>query len=316
MRLDDPALDTETFGAWLARHGQSPGAIAGLWDLITVATINLPAAEASLMMAAKVFQTGLLTDRSAADIGLSRIPLGRLHGERAAAALARAGVTVHTATRVTAIEATEARFVVHADGGAWDADAVVAALPHFEVNSLLPGGALPRGDQLERLGTSAIVDVHLLFDRHVTDLPLLAGIDTAAQWVFDRTASSGLDPDGPQQYLAVSLSAADHLLGRHPDDLAAWVRAELARLLPAVASAEVLDTLVTKERTATFRAVPGTAELRPGPRTTIPGLAVAGAWTDTGWPATMEGAVRSGRAAAHYALVAAGWPRANALEVA
>jgi squalene-associated FAD-dependent desaturase len=315
LDLGDPALDTETFGAWLARHGQRAAAIEALWDLITVATVNLPAAEASLAMGAKVFQTGLLTEAGAADIGWSRIPLGALHGERATVSLERAGVAVRLGTRVTGVAPLEKGWSIRTDGGALDggaleADAVVVALPHTALREILPPGAVSGAERLSGLGTSAIVDAHVLYDRPVTDLPLAAGLGTRVQWVFDRTASSGLDTGrngrtgravGPQ-YLAASLSAADDLLGRHPDEIAAEVVAELRSMFPVAASARVLDTLVTKERHATFRAVPGTAALRPPAATGLPGLALAGAWTDTGWPATMEGAVRSGRAAARAVL--------------
>jgi squalene-associated FAD-dependent desaturase len=319
--LQDPALDHESFGAWLARHGQSAGAVAGLWDLITVPTVNLPAAEASFAMAAKVFQTGLLTDRAGADIGWSRVPLGRLHGERAGAALARAGVEVRLGTRVESIEpggltGTPNGFAVRTPDGTLQADAVICAVPHDAAGAILPSGSVVRQDRLAELGMSAIVDVHLVFDRPVTHFPLLAGVHSPVQWVFDRTESSGLngqaDPAGRSgrtgraapQYLAVSVSAADDLLGRRPDDLVTCIIAELGRLLPETGGARVVDALVTKERKATFRARPGTAALRPGPRSAWPGLAVAGAWTDTGWPATMEGAVRSGRAAAAACLSA------------
>ena len=304
LRLDDPALDERTFGDWLRSRGQSPAAIAAIWDLITVPTVNLPAAEASLAIAAKVFQTGLLTDNDAADMGWSKVPLGRAHGERAAAALATAGVEVRTGTRVQGIEldplpGRDPSYRVRSDAGGLEADAVVVAVPHTEVGAVLPEGAIADQDRLSELGTSAIVDVHLVFDRRVTRWPLMAGCQSPVQWVFDRTASSGLEtrPGGPQ-YLAVSLSAADDLVGRRPEDLIAGIRTELTRLLPAAAGAQVLDSLVTKERHATFRAAPGTARRRPIQKTRWPGLAVAGAWTDTGWPATMEGAVRSGRAAA------------------
>jgi squalene-associated FAD-dependent desaturase len=320
LDLRDPALDKETFGFWLARHGQSPAAVAALWDLITVPTVNLPAAEASLAMAAKVFQTGLLSDTRAADIGWSRVPLGQLHGERAGTALARAGVDVRLGASVEAVRPVQsdrltggvARFEVTAPEGAIEADAVVVAVPHEAAGRLLPVGSVPYQDRLGELGTSGIVDIHLVFDRPVTRWPLLAGLDSPVQWVFDRTASSGLmsrpahqsDRRSPQ-YVAVSVSAADDLLGRHPEQLVPWITAELGRLLPEVTGAVVLDSLVTKERQATFRAQPGTAALRPGPRTARPGLAVAGAWTDTGWPATMEGAVRSGRTAAEVAIAGA-----------
>ena len=333
--LSDPALDTETFAAWLGRHGQGPAAVAALWDLITVATVNLPAREASLAVAAMVWKTGLLTDPAAADIGWARVPLGRLHGARAADALARAGVLVALGRRAGRVELLEpslagrGRFSVptrpdgaggaggaahavdsaHAvDAGgtidAIEADAVVVAVPHGAAGDVLPAGAIRAQESLGQLGTSAIVNVHVVYDRCVMDRPLLAGVGSALQWVFDRTVSSGLAPPagtGPQ-YLAVSLSAADHLLRRHPDAIAGEVLAELPRLLPAAAGATVLDTLVTKEPAATFRAVPGTAQLRPTAETAFGGLAVAGAWTATGWPATMEGAVRSGHAASAAAL--------------
>jgi squalene-associated FAD-dependent desaturase len=332
--LEDPSLDEQSFGDWLASRGQSPAAIAALWDLITIPTVNLPAAEASLAMGAKVFKTGLLSDARAADIGWSRVPLDRLHGQRGGEALRRAGVDIRTEIRIEGIAVAPsgeeaARFQLGTEAGPISADAVIVALPHREAASVLPPDAVRHQGRLDELGTSAVVDVHLLFDRRVTDWPLMAGHDSAVQWVFDRTEASGLTPPGttpesgtievgaaqagPPQYLAVSLSAADDLLGRRPEDLISWISAELGRLLPGVRPARVLDSLVTKERYATFRAQPGSGDLRPSAQTAYAGLAVAGAWTATGWPATMEGAVRSGRAAARsvlsdLALAASGRP--------
>ena len=308
MDLDDPSLDQRTFGDWLAEQGQSAAAVDGIWDLITVPTVNLRASEASLAMAAKVFKTGLLSDPGGADIGWSRVPLGRLHGERGAAALERAGVAVSTGTRVAGVTPIGSGdgfcgFSVRTDEGSVDGDAVILAVSHEAAVRLLPPGSVNHQHRLAELGSSAIVDVHLMFDRQVSPWPLMAGHASPVQWVFDRTRSSGLESAlSGAQYLAVSLSAADHLLGRHPDDLTGWVADELARLLPDAGRARIVDSLVTKERRATFRAIPGTAVLRPDPATAWPGLAVAGAWTNTGWPATMEGAVRSGRAAARACL--------------
>lgn len=305
VRLDDPALDGETFASWLGRHGQSPAAVRALWDLITVPTVNLAAAEASAAMGAKVFQTGLLTKRAAADIGWSRVPLGRLHGERASAALGRLGAEVSVGERVLSV-AEEGkgtgprRLHVRTEGRRLVAGSVVLAVPHHAVNEIVAPGAFPTQPRLAELGACAIVDVHVVYDRPVTDLPFAAGLGSPIQWVFDRTASSGLTGGG--QYLAVSLSAADTQMGRRPKELVAEITAALEALFPAARGAEVVDSLVTKEPAATFRARPGTASLRPGPCTDVPGLALAGAWTDTGWPATMEGAVRSGTAAAAVAL--------------
>ena len=307
LRLDDRDLDLCTFGTWLRAHGQSDAAIAALWDLITVPTVNLPAAQASLAMAAKVFQTGLLSDPAAADIGWSRVPLGRLHGERSAAALSAAGVEVRLGERVRQIRVSGEGATFNVSGEGWElpADGVVVAVPHDEAGSVLPAGAVPGQDRLGELGTSAVVDVHLILDRKVTAWPVMAAVGSPVQWVFDRTTSSGL---AEGQLLAVSLSAADGLLARRPDEIVSEIRGELARLLPSFSSARVVDSVVTKERNATFRAAPGTAALRPRPLTGLPGLTVAGAWTDTGWPATMEGAVRSGVAAARACMAGARVP--------
>lgn len=300
LDLDDPALDEQTFGRWLQRHGQSPGAVSAVWDLITIPTVNLPASEASLAMAAKVFKTGVLGSRSSADIGWSRVPLGRLHGERAEAALARSGVRVHTAARISAVvEEQSSGWRLDGPDGPAEADAVIVALPHEEAAQVIPRGAAPAAERWGELGSSAVVDVHLIFDRAVTSWDVMAGHASMIQWVFDRTAASGLDRLRPgQQYVAVSLSAADELLATRPETLVSSTVEALGRLLPKVPAARLVDSVVTKERRATFRAVPGTAALRPGPATRRPGLALAGAWTATGWPATMEGAVRSGVAAA------------------
>jgi squalene-associated FAD-dependent desaturase len=325
VALDDPKLDQVTFAQWLAARGQSPRATRALWDIITLATVNLPAAEASAAMGAKVFQTGLLTDPAAADIGWSRIPLGRLHGERAATALAATGAKVITDCRVGAVRAKDDGFRVSVEGGEdLPADAVIVAVPHTVLPAILAPGISPGVDP-SAMGTSPIVNVHVVYDRPVTDWPFAASVRGPLQWVFDRTVSSGLEPEagpgnqpepGRRQYLAVTISAADSFLGRSPAEVVDTSTEALRRLFPAARTAQVLDALVTKERTATFRAVPGTAAQRPGPLTNVPGVVVAGAWTDTGWPATMEGAVRSGHAAARAALVAAGTTRRLPEEVA
>jgi squalene-associated FAD-dependent desaturase len=297
---DDPALDASTFGSWLAKHGQREHAVGALWNVIALPTLNLPADEASLALATMVFRTGLLLDADAADIGYSRVPLRTLHGDAAARALVDAGAAIHTGAPVAGVSCTGDGVdgVLLADGRV-DADAVVLAVPHDAVAQLLPDGAVPDAARLVDLGTSPIVNVHVVFDHPVTDLDFAAGVGTPVQWVFDRTDAAGLDAG---QCLAVSLSAADDSIGRNAAELSEGIVAALRELFPPARTARVVDTVVTRERAATFRAVPGTRRLRPGPRTEVRGLTLAGAWTDTGWPATMEGAVRSGRAAAAAVL--------------
>ncbi len=297
-RLDraDPAADEQTFGRWLAAHGQSERAVAALWDLVGIATLNAPAREASLALAAMVFQVGMLTDAAAADIGWSLVPLQRLHGDAAQESLTKAGAQVHTGAKVRGLSTAGGGWRVAGDAGPLDVDQVVLAVPPAAAEQLLPPGALsmPEGWSA-RLGSSPIVNAHVVYDRRVLDEPFLAGVDTPVQWVFDRTAQSGLTEG---QYVAVSLSAADAIVDTPAAAIRELIVPALARLLPAAGRAEIRDFFVTRERHATFRPAPGTAGLRPPARTGLPGLVLAGAWTATGWPATMEGAVRSGESAA------------------
>ena len=139
----------------------------------------------------------------------------------------------------------------------------------------------------------------MIYDRPVTNLPFAAAVDSPVQWVFDRTRISGLDRRSPgQQYLAISLSAADEYAEVPASALRDRFVSALAELFPAARDAEVSEFFVTRERRATFRQAPGSGALRPPAATQLPGLVLAGAWTQTGWPDTMEGAVRSGLTAA------------------
>jgi squalene-associated FAD-dependent desaturase len=307
MRRVDPAApvtDTQRFGDWLAAHGQSERARRALWDLFAVSALNIAGDDASLALAATVVKTGLLGKNNAADIGVAALPLGELHGDAGATLLAKLGAQVALGTKVAAIEPAEGFRVHLAQGGEMTADAVVLAVPHEKAAPLIPPDTLP--DQTVAswagLGASPIVNVHVIYDRPVTSLPFAAAIDSPVQWVFDRTRISGLSASNHgrpgQQYLAISLSAADS----YADVPAARLREQfvpaLAELFPAARDAQVTEFFVTRERRATFRQAPGSGALRPKTATRRPGLVLAGAWTDTGWPDTMEGAVRSGLAAA------------------
>jgi squalene-associated FAD-dependent desaturase len=310
----DPKVDEQRFGDWLAARGQNERARRALWDLFTVSALNIAGDDASLSLAAIVIKTGLLGKNNAADIGVPALPLGELHGDAGATLLTKLGAQVLINAKVSAIEPgadPAARFRVRLARAEDDAalpaeilaDAVVLAVPHEAAARLIPPGALPEATVAgwAGLGASPIVNVHVIYDRPVMDLPFAAAVDSPVQWVFDRTRISGLDrlaaPARPQ-YLAISLSAAD----QYVDVPAAALREQfvpaLAELFPAAREAQVTEFFVTRERRATFRQAPGTARLRPPPATNTPGLVLAGAWTATGWPDTMEGAVRSGLLAA------------------
>ncbi|HEY9437298.1 MAG TPA: hydroxysqualene dehydroxylase HpnE, partial [Streptomyces sp.] len=316
-RLDpaDPALDGVDFATWLRRRGQSPRAIEALWDLVGVATLNATAPNASMALAAMVFKTGLLSEPGAADIGWAAVPLGELHNTLARNALDAAGVRTLLRTKAESLTRTpDGRWAVTAAGETTEAETVVLAVPQRETHALLPDGALDDPGRLLAIGDAPILNVHVVYDRRVLRRPFFAALGSPVQWVFDRTATSGLRGGG--QYLAVSQSAAQGEIDLPVAELRRRYLPELERLLPAARGAGIRDFFVTRERTATFAPVPGVGRLRPGTRTRAPGLLLAGAWTATGWPATMEGAVRSGFSAADAALQALGHPSEHPLQEA
>jgi squalene-associated FAD-dependent desaturase len=279
---DDDAHDAQSFGDWLRAHGQSANAIAALWNLIALPTLNLPADEASLASALKVFRTGLLDAADAADIGIPAAPFQRLHADPAQAAIEAKGGRVLLSSPVRVDDLGE----LLAQGP------VVLALPPHAAADFVPV-------DLDGLGESPIVNLHVHYDRQVLEVPLAAALESPVQFVFDRTRAAGA-LDG--QLLAVSLSHAVDEIGMSVAALRELYLPALERLLPAARGATVLDFAATHEPRATFRAAPGVRRRRPGVNTDRPGLYLAGAWTDTGWPATMEGAVRSGLTAARAAL--------------
>ncbi len=300
LDTDDPAVDARAFGDWLREQGQSRAAIERLWELIARPTLNLRCDDASLAQAAYVFQAGLLRDREAGDIGWASVPLSDIHDRAAHRALAGSGVRVRLGCRARAIVAASgASLRIEADcHPTLEANAVIVAVPHERAARLLRDAGVPTPD-LARLGSSPIVELHVVYDRPVLGLPFAAAVNSPVQYVFDRTSSAGANGG---QYLAVSLSAADDEVYMTVEDLRERFAPALAALLPAARSTRIVDFFVTREHFATFRAAPGARPLRPGARTGCPGLFLAGSYTDTGWPATMEGAVRSGRAAAREAL--------------
>ena len=323
-RLDpaDQKTDEQRLGDWLAAHGQDERTRRVLWDLFSVSSLNVPGDDASLALAAVVVQTGLLGKADAADIGVPALPLGELHGTAAAKLLAELGAEVRLSAKVASIEPEGDEFVIrlaraeavetgrhpsgdtsdlggprgdHSAGGKYSA--VVLAVPHEQAAKLMPPGALPAEtvDGWAGLGAAPIVNVHVVYDRKVMDVPFAAAVDSPVQWVFDRTRISGMHARGEAgQYLALSQSAADEYANMPVAELREIFLPALEALFPAAKDATVTEFFVTREKRATFRQVPGTAKLRPKAGTDLPGLVLAGSWTDTGWPDTMESAVRSG----------------------
>lgn len=281
-RAHDPVDAAETFGQWLRRHHQGAAAIAGFWNLFVVPALNAEVDEVSAADGLFVIRTAFAGDVRAATIGWSRVPLARI----AQAAAARASA-VHLRTTAVGVLDDDAavRGVRCASGEEIGADAVVLAVPPARLASILQDTERFAVRGLERFRSRAIVDVHLWFDVPA-GLTFAAIADSPVQWVFEKRPG----------YLCCSLSAADSLVRRPQTELIELCRAEIAAVWPPLASARLLRGAVTRDPEATFVPAPGL--VRPGARTSRPNLVVAGAWTATGWPATMESAVRSGRSAA------------------
>jgi hydroxysqualene dehydroxylase len=285
-RLRPEEQDGQTFAALLRGLGQSQAVIDRFWDVFIRPALNLRCEEVSAAPAVFTVQTALLGAHGDGDLVLPLAPLGAMHGEAAGRALAARGATVRTGARVTELDPGAA---VLAGGERVEADAFVLALPPAESAPLL-------GEAEPGLEDSPIVSAHLLFDRRLLPYELAALLGSAAHWVFDRGRLTGHEPERGQ-YLTVVSSGAPELLEVRGRGLVELLAGELTQRL---GRAELLWSRVSREPAATFAARPGTAALRPGPDTGRANVARAGAWTATGWPATMESAIRSGLTAARY----------------
>jgi squalene-associated FAD-dependent desaturase len=287
-RLDPAAQDGETFGGLLRRLGSSEQAIDRFWDVFIRPALNLRADEASAALGVFTVKTAMLSGRAASDLLLPTAPLGEMHGDAAGRTLAEAGALIRLRARVTELDDGAATL---AGDERVEGDAFVVALPAAESEELLGAGAAA-------LGESPIVSIHLLFDRRLLDQPLAALLGSPAHWVFDRGRITRRPPERGQ-YLTVVSSGAPDLLETRGGDLVEIVKGSLVERL---GEAELVWSRVSREPRATFAGRPGSAAARLGVATERPNVARAGAWTDTGWPATMEGAIRSGRAAARHLI--------------
>jgi squalene-associated FAD-dependent desaturase len=266
----------ETFGQLLRRFGETDTSIDGFWDVFVRPALNLRCDEVDAEAGLFTVRTALLGPRANSDLILPTRPLGRMHGDAAGATLEAGGATVQTDTRVTSLDEV-------------DAHAIVIAVPPRESARLL-------GEPEPALENSPIVSVHLWFDRSLLEQPLAALLGSDAHWVFDRGSLTGSRPERGQ-YLTVVSSGVPELLEVRGRELVERIAGQLTERL---GSAELLWSRVSREPYATVALRPGVQ--RPGVETSRANIARAGTWTDTGWPATMESAIRSGRRAAQHIL--------------
>jgi squalene-associated FAD-dependent desaturase len=282
--------------AWLRRHHQSARALRAFWDPFLVPALNAPLHRVSAEMGLFTIRTAFLGDRDAARIAYLKVPLARL-AEAAAARLdgvhlRQAVVGVHRdGNRVTGVKLS---------GGAGAAcDACVIAVPPSRLHAMFDDEPALGVSGLEAFEPMPIVDVHLWYDRPVLGCDFAALLDSPVQWVFEKSPG----------YVCCSMSAADQYVQRPERELVELCRTSLASVLPQAGRAQLLRGAATRDPDATFIPAPGVR--RPGPTTGFSNLVIAGAWTDTGWPATIESAVRSGRTAALTLYSgAAGWTSA------
>jgi squalene-associated FAD-dependent desaturase len=299
---DPPFLD------WLRRHGQSPRVVEHFWGVVLTSALNETPDRIGLRYARKVFVDGFLRHRSGFEVQLPVVPLGRLYGPELQGWLERhdVGLRLGQAARRLSVEGDAVRDLELRDGGRFEAVWYVVATPFDRLLDLLPEELIDREPcfgNLRRLGSSPITSVHLWFDRDVLGVPHAVLVGCEGQWVFNRgTAAPG------EHYVQVVVSASRQFRRLGHEEVQNRIVAELGRLFPRVKAAALARARVVTEHAATFSAVPGVDRWRPGQASPVRNLFLAGDWTATGWPATMEGAVRSGYLAAEALLKRSGRP--------
>ena len=288
--MREPADADPPFGDWLLRHRQTDRTIDRFWGLVLVSALNETVDRIGLRYARKVFRDGFLGHRRGFEVWVPTVPLGRLYGDELMTWFRRHDIDVRLNAAVSEIMVGDGRVksLRLRDGECLTADTYVAAVPFDRLLDLLPHASEPYFANLKNLEASPITSVHLWWDRPIMDLPHVVLVDCLGQWVFNRGGN----------YVQVVVSAARPLRGLGNDEIQRRIVEELRTLFPNSTAATLLRGRVVTEHAATFSAVPGVDRWRPGPESPIANLFVAGDWTATGWPATMEGAVRSGYRAA------------------
>ncbi|MHB1424574.1 MAG: hydroxysqualene dehydroxylase HpnE [Gemmataceae bacterium] len=301
LRRTSPEED-ELFLDWLMRHRQTPCTLARFWGVVLTSALNETLDRIGLRYARKVFVDGFLRQRRAFEVELPSVPLGRLYGEELQSWLMGHGVRLRLGCGVRRLNVADGRIsgVEPRNGEPMQADWYIMAVPFDRLLDLLPEELISNESyfaDLRHLETSPITSVHIWYDRPVLPLLHVVLIDCLGQWVFAR----GEVAPG-EHYLQVVVSASRQFRSLGHAETQRRILEELVRLFPAAATAQVIRARVVTEHAATFIPLPGVDKRRPSQTSPIPNLFVAGDWTATGWPATMESAVRSGYLAAEALL--------------
>lgn len=311
--------DGATMLEWLRRNGQTDVAIARFWRVVLVSALNEELERTDARYGIDVFWKAFLANRRGYVVGIPSVPLGELYSGCRQAVENRGG-EVRTRATVRGIQFANGAFrsLLLDDGTEMRADACIAAVPHDVLLEILPEEIRERQAfaNLRKLRTSPITGVHLWYDRKVLDKPFLTLLDHTVQWIFNKSFNKPLTNGTPEragseseQYLQLVISASYELVARTRQEIIDLCVKEVQEVLPLAREAQLRKATVVKEVHATFSPEVGSDAWRPPQETGIPGLFLAGDWTRTGWPATMEGAVRSGYLAAEALLNFAGTPR-------
>jgi len=287
-------LDRITMQQWLLEKQQPPRVIERFWRQILVSAINEELDQMAASHGFQVFRLGFLARSDSYEMGVPAVPLGELYGQDAWERVGNVNLRLRTAVSRVTLAGGAVRGVIAGDQEL-RADYYISALPFERADTILPQLGLDTG----AFSHSPITGIHLWFDRPVTDLPHATLLDRTIQWMFNKREG---------RYVQLVVSASRGLSDMPRAEVIALALKEMAEFFPAVREARVEKAHVVKEIRATFSAKPGLEERRPTARTAIPNLFLAGDWTRSGWPATMEGAVRSGYLAAEAVAAAAGEP--------
>jgi squalene-associated FAD-dependent desaturase len=311
--------------SWLLRRRQSKGAIERFWRVVLVSALDEELDRTEARFGVDVFWKAFLSNRSGYRMGIPTVPLADLYDGCKSAIEQKGGeVTLRAPVRGIAIENGEVTGVRFDDARMESADAYVFALPHATLSELLPDAVRESHTAFSNLGKikdAPITGVHFWFDRQVMDEPFLTLLDTNTQWIFNKTMlyAGALDQKNPlvashvpksnEQYLQMVISASYDLIPKSRQEIIDLVLQEVRQALPRSRDAQLVKATVIKETAATFSPEPGVDRWRPQQKSPIDKMFLAGDWTATGWPATMEGAVRSGYLAAEAVLDVAGEPQ-------
>ena len=307
VNRQDPHYERITFYDWLKGQGQSERAVQNVWNLLVKPTLNDDVRDVSAAMGLMIVQEGMLGGYHSSDIGYAGDNLQAAIGDPAREYLTQQGCKLMLGSPVTKLPVSgdEIRGLDLGSGERVNGDVYLSALPSDALLKVLPENVVNDHSlfgNLRGLATSPIVNVHLWYDRPVLDGHFCALVDSPLQWVFNQTGilaeGRGAEADISGQHVCISISAAWDYIDQPRESLAKIFIAEMAEVFPQAREAKVMRSVVVKQRHATFRCLPGAGDLRPGCRTPLNNLFLAGEWTDTGWPSTMEGAVRSGYTAA------------------